>query len=139
MHWGDITLPTIVHPAGAFGGLTRTLPEALKLPASSAVVGRVMFCGCAAMRIFFHSWPAKKNSLPRTMGPPTDHPKSLKRRGGLSTLPPVPGAAFYLDEAKVASKMLLRKYSNALPWKVLVPDLVTALTMAPGLLGYSAE
>src|SRR6266581_4181162 len=52
MHCGDMTLPTIVHPAGAVAGLVSGCGngEALKLPASSALVGRVRFCARTANR-----------------------------------------------------------------------------------------
>src|SRR6516164_6362096 len=101
MHCGDITLPTIVQPAGAFAGSLRTLLTELKLPASSAVVGRVRFCGGAGSRSLFHSSPAKKNSLPRLIGPPSVQPKSLKRKGGRGEL---------VALAFLASKTSLRTY-----------------------------
>src|SRR5215831_678080 len=130
----------MLHPAGAFEGFLRTTPfKPLKLPASSAVVGTVRFCGDAAIRSFFHSWPAKKNNLPRLIGPPTDQPKSLKRSGGLIRVLGVPGAAFNLDAGLAALKMSLRTYSNRLPWKSFPPLFVTTLTDAASLRPYSAE
>src|SRR5215813_5964704 len=140
MHWGDITLATIVHPAGTFGGVLSVTPfNPVKFPISSAEVGRVRFCANAAMRSFFHSWPAKKNSLPRLIGPPNEYPKSLNRRGGLITLSGAPGAAFNLDAALAASKISLRTYSNRLPWKSFPPLLVTTFTDAASFRPYSAE
>src|SRR5690349_19915923 len=107
MHCGLITLLVIVHPAGALGGvfscsLGRT---SLKLPCSSAVVGTVKFCGLAERRIFFHSCPAKKNSLLWIIGPPTFQPKSLKRRGEVF----VP---FTFELGLRASNISLRTNSN---------------------------
>ncbi len=82
------------------------LSSALKSPLSSATVGTVLVCGDAVTRIRFHSCPAKKNNLPRFMGPPTSHPKSLNRSGPFSA----PGAGFR------ASSLSLRMNSKTLPW-----------------------
>src|ERR1700719_3175232 len=139
MHCDDITLLTIVHPGGAFGGVLSVTPEALKLPASSCEVGTVRFTGLCDMRILFHSSPAKKNSLPRLMGPPTSQPKSLYRMAGFSTLSGVPGAAFSLEPTFTASTALLRINSKPPPWKAFPPLLVTTLTIEAALRPYSAE
>src|SRR5258706_10415196 len=114
MHCGDRTLFVIVQPAGALGGVLRVSPvTSLKSPPSSAVVGTVMFCGLADCRILFHSWPAKKKSLLRTIGPPRFHPKSLNRSEGFTA--GEVGVAFNLEATLIASNLSLRTYSKPPP------------------------
>src|SRR2546425_6431056 len=76
------------------------------------------------------------------MGPPTVPPNWLKRNSGLGS--PVMGLSGFppgtwLTKYGVASKLSLRKNHQALPCKLLVPDLVTRLVMEPALLPYWAE
>src|SRR6185369_17797907 len=106
MHCGDKILPTMVQPAGALGGVTSTTGvlkarRALKLPANSADVGMVRFCGVADCRILFHSSPTKKNSLCLKIGPPTFHPKSLNRNLGFTA--GEVGVAFSFEATLIAS------------------------------------
>src|SRR6266702_1462916 len=103
--------------------------KALKSPVSSAAVGTVLDCGVAVRRILFHSSPAKKNSLPRLMGPPKSHPKSLKRRGVFSA----PGAGFF------ASSFSLRMNSKTVQWEESPPLRVTTLIEAPEFRPYADE
>src|SRR5258705_3058669 len=115
MHWGDIILPTMVHPAGALGGVTSifgvdSANSALKLPVRSADVGMVRFWVVADCRILFHSSPAKKNNLCLMIGPPTFHPKSLNLKVGFTT--GEVGVAFSLEATLTASNLSLRRYSN---------------------------
>src|SRR5262249_56988595 len=56
-----------------------------KSPFLSALFGMVRDLAPANCRMYFHSWPTKKNSLSRLIGPPTFHPKSLNLSAGLGT------------------------------------------------------
>ena len=68
------------------------------------------------------------------MGPPNDPPKWFRLNSGFSGLD-VNALSSHLK----ASRLSFRKNSKALPWNAFVPDLVTALITAPGLVGYSAD
>src|SRR5207253_10874238 len=76
-----------------------------------------------------HSFPTrrssdlkKKKSLFLSIGPPTVPPNMFQRRGGLSAL-------LNLFSQEFEFSLSLRKYSQRSPWKLLVPDLIVALTM----------
>src|SRR5258706_4458792 len=70
------------------GKLMVVVVRSEKSPAISANVGSVCREGFVKRRIFFHSCPPKKKSLPflkgpKAMGPPRLQPKSLKRSPAL--------------------------------------------------------
>ena len=67
--------------------------------------------------------PPKKNVLFRLIGPPPNPPYWLRFRKSFS-------AAKKPFELNVRS----RRYSNAPPWKLFVPERVTTFTTAPALL-----
>src|SRR5215472_9784378 len=73
---------------GCFVVGSMSLPGATtpwKSPLLSAPFGMVRDLAPANCRMYFHSWPTKKNSLSRLIGPPTFHPKSLNLSAGLGT------------------------------------------------------
>src|SRR5271169_2652893 len=95
IHAGFMTLGAVNRVPPQLAGMTAgvlsvsgvaPVRTSVKLPAASAAVGNVCvsveLCKPAAdPRNLFHSWPAKKNSLPfwrYGMGPPKSHPKSFK-------------------------------------------------------------
>src|SRR5260370_26507022 len=129
IHAELITLFVMVQPAGAFAGVLSTIGNALKSPLISAAVGRFLVAAFANRRILFHSSPAKKKSLPRLIGPPKSHPKSLNRTGPFTA----PGVG------SRASKTLFRMNSKRDPWKLSPPLRVTTFTEAPEFRPYSAE
>src|SRR5262245_15523228 len=84
------------------------------------------------------------------IGPPKVPPNWLNRSGGLKQSAVCPdvhrvplgsfrGSGCRLRKYSFASKTSLRTYSQALPWKALVPDLVTRLLIDPALLPYCAD
>src|SRR5260370_8514821 len=121
IHAELLTLFVMVQPAGAFAGVLRTIGNALKSPLISAAVGRFLVAAFANRRILFHSSPAKKKSLPRLIGPPKSHPKSLNRSGPFTA----PGVG------SLASKTLFRINSKRNPWKLAHPPPLTTFTQAP--------
>src|SRR5437868_5801258 len=80
-----------------------------------------------APRVRSDSQEAKKKVLSFRIGPPILAPNWFRLKGGTER-------AKKLRE----SNTLLRRNSYALPWKELVPDLMTAFTVAPRLRPYSA-
>src|SRR5579859_4604684 len=81
--------------------------------------------GCCRVSV---SWyPPKKNNLFFLMGPPTVPPNWLRFRPSVRRRPSAPRPANGL----VALTMSLRRNSNRSPWNSLVPDFVTAFTVAP--------
>src|SRR5260370_42078019 len=71
-------------------------------------------------------------TLGTVTGPPSVNPKSFCRKGAFRA-----PTAFCAHE--LALNMSLYMYSDALPWHVLVPDLVTSGTNPPELRPISAE
>jgi hypothetical protein len=69
------------------------------------------------------------------MGPPTVPPYWLRLSPSLSFLPSGPTGAY----TSVALNRLSRRNSKTLPWKLLVPERVTALTDAPECIPFCAE
>src|SRR5205809_4664158 len=72
------------------------------------------------------------NVLFLTIGPPAAMPNWLRCRNGLAR------PALFAKKL-LASSWLLRRNSYTDPWRLLVPDLITALTNAPALRPNSAE
>src|SRR5260370_37661855 len=72
------------------------------------------------------------NVLFLTMGPPAAAPNWLRWRNGF--LSPA-----LLAKKLLASSWLLRRNSYKVPWRLLVPERMTALTNAPALRPNSAE
>ena len=66
--------------------------------------------------------PTKKNSLFFMIGPPNVPPNSFLRKAGMGLQPTASGAQYWNSVRAV--KLLLVKYSDAVPWKSLVPGLV---------------
>jgi hypothetical protein len=93
-----------------------------------AGVGIVANCGFGVARIFVPWYAPKKNSLFRTMGPPSVPPYWLRFSVSVS-------------EAKAfrALRAPLRKNSKMLPWNSLVPDFVTAFTVPAECWPYCAD
>src|SRR5438067_1604054 len=88
--------------------------------------------GCVNRR---PSYEKKKKALFFQIGPPRTPPKSFWRSGGCCGTPGFGGMAF--KNQSLASKMLLRRYSNPSPWKALVPVGVEIESCPPGVRPYS--
>ena len=71
--------------------------------------------------------PAKKNTLLRMIGPPAKPPYCLRFR-----------KSFVGEKKFFALNVLSRRPTNRPPWKLLVPDRVTAFTTAPALAPWAA-
>src|ERR1700685_711643 len=109
-------------PANAWpvAGLTIFSGSPEKLPARSAAEGVVIDTGLGAERRCV-SWAAKKKKvLFLRMGPPTVPPNWLSLNGGLVML-----------KKLRASRSVLRRNSNAVPWNSLEPERVDSCTSAP--------
>jgi hypothetical protein len=70
------------------------------------------------------------------MGPPSVPPNSFQRSLGGALL--ADGSALKFLDHSLALKKSLRRYSNRLPWKALLPDLRLTLITPPRNCPYSA-
>src|SRR5512138_3617680 len=94
--------------------------NAVKSPVNIGAVGTKAVWSSGFCLVVVACRPAKKNTLSRTIGPPIVPPNWLRFK-----------PSFLFENGSGALKRLSRANSKALPWKPLVPDLVTALTEAP--------
>src|SRR5262245_49012829 len=100
----------------------------LKSPSRAAGVGRRASDWGGACRLRVPWYPPKKKSFSLRTGPPKVPPNWLRF------------SVSWLAAKKLrAFKEPLRRNSNTLPWNWLVPDFVTAFTVAPGCRPYRAE
>src|ERR1043165_1070584 len=99
-------------------------PGAEKTPANPAAVGTVYCATWVALLMVWRSKPPKKNVLSLTTGPPRVAPNWFWTRGGR-------GFFARFVKKSFAFRTLFRRYSYALPWKILFPDLVVMLITPP--------
>ncbi len=107
----------------------------VKSPAIIAAVGTNEMRSGSVRRVIVPWYPPKKKSRSRTIGPPSVPPNWLRSRPSSRRVPSGPTLA----NAFLALNRLSRRNSKALPWSVLVPDFVTALTEAPACIPFCAE